>query len=68
MTREQEHRLQQMAKSSIVGGDVAAALATIDLLRKQTRAMHVVLSAVAAKANISNDELLEMLEQAGTPV
>lgn len=68
MTKEQEFRLRQMARSSIVGGDIAAALYTIDLLRKQTNAMSIVLSAVAAEANISDDELLERLAQAGVPV
>jgi len=63
MTEEQERRLRQLSGSSVVGGDIYAALHCIDMLRSQTKAMNIVLSAVSAKAGISNDELIEMLEQ-----
>jgi len=58
--------LRQLSGSSVVGGDIAAALHCIDMLRSQTESMNIVLSVVAAKAEISDDELIEMLEQIRT--
>ncbi len=66
MTDDQERRLRQLSGSSVVGGDIAAALHCIDMLRSQTESMNIVLSVVAAKAEISDDELIEMLEQIRT--
>jgi len=37
MTPEQESRLRDLSKSSIVGGDIKAALDEIDKLRKSTK-------------------------------
>ena len=68
MTKDQERRLRQLAESSIVGDDIKAALRCIDLLRRQTNAMNIVLSTVAAKANVGTDELIELLDQAGVSV
>jgi len=64
MDNKTEARLRDLSKSSIVGSDIAAAMATIDSLRVKNEAMHLVLSAVAVKARISEAELVEQLSLA----
>jgi len=70
MHEEVKERLEMLATSDFLlkktpyGGYIRAALDEIKKLETKTEAMKIVLSAVAAKADVSQDKFMKLLSEA----
>jgi len=68
LTKEQEKRLNDLAKSSIVGGDIAAAMGEIKMLRDLERSYTQQLGELARLADSVCKWVLENMNQHDDPV